>query len=66
MAEHQLGNAENAKTAFGYARDYMQHMPKMDGTGLVPEWPDWLRFALLRREAEQLLSGDQPPAPPGD
>jgi hypothetical protein len=53
MAHHRLGQADESRHALALARAMEQRLPKPgDDLG---NWPDWLRFHIVRREAEGLL-----------
>ena len=54
MAHHRLGRPERAAEALGKAVKLWEQQPAGD---LGPDWDDWLRFQLLRREAEALVKG---------
>jgi tetratricopeptide (TPR) repeat protein len=54
MAHHRLGRPERAAEALDKAVKLWQQQPAGD---LGPDWDDWLRFQLLRREAEALVRG---------
>jgi serine/threonine-protein kinase len=57
MAHHGLRHGEEAQQALNKARYLMnERFPKADrGQTLGAAWADWLRFQLVRREAEALL-----------
>jgi WD40 repeat protein/Flp pilus assembly protein TadD/tRNA A-37 threonylcarbamoyl transferase component Bud32 len=62
MAYHRLGRADEARRALVDARAVGEQLPK-PGQGELGNWPDWLRFHIIRREAEALL-GPTAEAPP--
>jgi serine/threonine-protein kinase len=57
MAHQRLGQGEEAQQALYKARFLMnEHFPKLErGQFLGPDWADWLRFQIVRREAEALI-----------
>src|SRR5262249_61904575 len=57
MARQQLGQVEEAQQSLKKARLMMeQKFPKPDrGQLLGHDWADWLRFQIVRREAEILV-----------
>ena len=58
LAQQRLGQADEAKQALADARELEQRFPKVGSLGA--SWHDWLRYHLLRREAEALLGGAEP------
>ena len=56
MAEHQLGRLAEARQSLSDALELMQQrIPTPDGGALGRDWSSWLRFQILRREAEALI-----------
>jgi hypothetical protein len=57
MAYHRLGESDEAAQSLYKARFLMdERFPKLDrGQLLGQEWADWLRFQIVRREAESLV-----------
>ena len=57
MAQHRLGNLEEARTSFSNAkRIILAKMPKIEkGETFNDDWHDWLHAQILYREAEALL-----------
>jgi hypothetical protein len=56
MAQHRLGKADEARLSLGRADAMMKEVfPRADKEGPGPDWADWLRFQICRREAEALL-----------
>jgi tetratricopeptide (TPR) repeat protein len=57
MSHHRLGQAEEARKAFGQAREMMEQeeFPKLESGDVGAGWHDWLICQILRREAEALL-----------
>ena len=56
MAEHQLGRLAEARQSLRAAHDLMERqMPTPESGTLELHWHDWLRFQILRREAEALI-----------
>lgn len=56
MAQHQLDRAEQAAQSLAEALAIMnEQMPTPETGELDRNWPDWLRFHTLRREAENLI-----------
>jgi serine/threonine protein kinase len=57
MAHYQLGEVPRARQVLDQATQLVeQKYPEIGGyRSLGPEWHDWLRFQLVRREAERLL-----------
>jgi Flp pilus assembly protein TadD len=64
MAQQKLGRAEDARESMAKARVVVdERFPKVDrGQLLGADWSDWLRFQIVRREAEELVK--PPPAGP--
>jgi serine/threonine protein kinase/formylglycine-generating enzyme required for sulfatase activity/Flp pilus assembly protein TadD len=62
MAHHRLGQGGEARQALARARELAeQRLPKPEkGEPLGGAWDDWIRFQVLRREAEGLLGGAEP------
>jgi serine/threonine-protein kinase len=62
MSQQRLGRVEEARESMSKARVVAEEkFPKVDrGQLLDANWPDWLRFQIIRREAEELV---KPPAP---
>jgi hypothetical protein len=62
MAHHRLGQGGEARQALARARELAeQRLPKPEkGEPLGGAWDDWIRFQVLRREAEGLLGGTEP------
>jgi serine/threonine protein kinase/WD40 repeat protein len=54
MAHNQLGEADEAAQAMDKARDQQRHISPLDASQ-IDNWPDCLRFHIVRREAEELL-----------
>jgi len=54
MAQRQLGRADDARQALAKAHEMAQRFPKLEG-GNQTSWPDWLRFHVVRREAEKVI-----------
>jgi hypothetical protein len=56
MAQHKLGkNDEARQTLFKTFTLVEQSFPKLNPAGLGGDWADWLRFQVVRREAEALI-----------
>ena len=57
LAHKRLGHDEDAKQALYKARFLMdERFPKLGGgQSLGANWADWLRFQIVRREAESLI-----------
>jgi tetratricopeptide (TPR) repeat protein len=57
MAQQKLGQVEEAQESMSKARVLAdEKFPKVDrGQLLDANWPDWLRFQIIRREAEELV-----------
>jgi serine/threonine-protein kinase len=62
MAQQKLGRIEEARESMAKARVVAEEkFPKVDrGQLLGSSWSDWVRFQVIRREAEELV---KPPAP---
>jgi WD40 repeat protein len=61
MAQQRLGRVKDARESMARARVVAEErFPKVDrGQLLGADWSDWLRFQIVRREAEELV---KPPA----
>ena len=58
MAQHQLGQTEEASQAFAEASALIEeHLPKLATGELGGGWHDWLIAEILRREAAKLIAG---------
>jgi len=58
MAQHQLGQTEEASQAFAEASALVEeHLPKLATGELGGGWHDWLIAEILRREAAKLIAG---------
>jgi tetratricopeptide (TPR) repeat protein len=59
MAHHRLGQTDLARKALDHALELMeQKYPKIDRNEVLgPGWDEWLRFHLVRHEAELLVKG---------
>jgi tetratricopeptide (TPR) repeat protein len=55
MAHHRLGKAGEARESLERARTIMEEAPAPEKEGLGAGWADWLRYQIVRREAEALL-----------
>ena len=68
MANHRLGHAEAARTALDAARAILkQQMPDpANGRPFDEGWHEWLRFGVLCREAEALLTPSESTAGAAD
>ena len=57
MAQKRLGQVDEAQQSLLKARVLMEEKgPKLDrGPLLGTDWADWLRFQIVRREAEALV-----------
>jgi tetratricopeptide (TPR) repeat protein len=56
MAQHKLGKPDEARqTLFKTFTLADQKFPKLNASGLGEDWADWLRFQIVRREAEALI-----------
>jgi serine/threonine-protein kinase len=56
MAQHKLGKPDEAReTLFKTFTLADQKIPKLGAGGLGEDWADWLRFQIVRREAEALI-----------
>jgi len=65
MTHHRLGHADAAKQWLDKARQETDKVLKEHGAGTAKlTWNRRLTLNLLRREAEELLGVNQPPAPP--
>jgi hypothetical protein len=58
MAQHQLGQAEEASKALAEATSLVEgHLPRLATGELGGGWHDWLIPEILRREAAGLING---------
>lgn len=54
MARHKQGKTKDTKTLLQQAiTDFQKQAPTL--TSMGPEWPDWVSYQILRREAEKTL-----------
>jgi tetratricopeptide (TPR) repeat protein len=63
LARHRLGHAGEARDALAKADAiHERKWPKLDrGESFGDDWPDWVRFQILRREAAALIAGKAGP-----
>jgi tetratricopeptide (TPR) repeat protein len=62
MAQHQLGQRENAASALSKASELASnHLPKPGGRDLGASWGDWIIAHTLLREARQLIASSRLP-----
>ena len=55
MAHHRLQQPGQARDAMAKARVVMEQKFPKTNSGLGADWSDWLRFQIIRREAEALV-----------
>ncbi len=71
LAEHRLGHADAAREALRQADLAADHVTRNAAVDpamrlVKPEWPDWVYFRILRREAHQTIEGKPLPDSPYD
>jgi hypothetical protein len=60
MAQHRLGQAEEAAQSLAEARQMMEaQFPKIESGDIGPNWRGWLGCHIVRREAEALIGTDE-------
>jgi tetratricopeptide (TPR) repeat protein len=62
MAHHRVGRIDKARQALDQATALMKHpYPKTDRTwSISPDYSNWLKFHIIRSEAEGLVNGSSP------
>jgi hypothetical protein len=63
MAHHRLGHADQARQALEKATELLDQPHSKIGSdwNSDDDWHNWLRFYLIRQEADRLLNGEASP-----
>jgi tetratricopeptide (TPR) repeat protein len=59
MSYHRQGKTEEARLAEKTLGIVDKNLPKMESGDLSDSWDDWLRFQIIRREAEALSGANR-------